>query len=133
MAGRLTRRTFLARAGSLIAAAVIPVACGGKKTSASTAVGTGESGSVPVYLLSTSDAKCTGTECACSACQKHAANKLFASREAADSGRAHVHCNCTVVEDTLSPDRWRTLFGDRARPNRLHVDRRDPTVAQVLA
>jgi len=133
VAGRLTRRTFLARAGSLIAAALIPAACGGKKTSASTAVDTGGSGSVPVYLLSTSDAKCSGTACACGACQKHAANKLFASREAADTGRAHVHCNCTVVEGTLPPDRWRALFGDQAQPNRLHVDRRDPNVAQVLA
>ena len=133
MAGKLTRRTFLARAGSLIAAALIPAACGGKKTSASTAVDTGGSGSVPVYLLSTSDAKCSGTACACGACQKHAANKLFASREAADTGRAHVHCNCTVVEGTLSPDRWRALFGDQTQPNRLHVDRRDPNVAQALA
>jgi hypothetical protein len=133
VAGTLTRRTFLARAGSLIAAAAIPIACGGKKTSASTAVSTGDSGSVPVYLLSTSDSKCTGTTCACGACQKHAANKLFASREAADSGRAHVHCNCTVVEGTLSPGRWQALFGDKTKPDRLHVDRRDASVARVLA
>jgi hypothetical protein len=132
VAGRLTRRTFLARAGSLIAAVALPVACGGKKASTSTAVTT-SAHAVPVYLLSTSDPKCTGTACACSACQKHAANKLFASREAADTGRAHVHCNCTVVEDVLSPDRWRALFGDPARPDRLAVDRRDQRVARALA
>ncbi len=133
MAGRLTRKAFLARAGSLIAVVALPVACGGKKTAASTALSTGESSPIPVYLLSTSDPKCTGPACACGACQKHAANKLFATPEAADSGRAHVHCNCSVVEGTLSPDRWRALFGDRARPDRLAVDRRDQNVARALA
>jgi hypothetical protein len=132
VAGRLTRKAFLARTGSLIAAVAIPVACGGKKAATSTAVST-SAAAVPVYLLSTSDPKCSGTACACGACQKHAANKLFASQEAADSGRAHVHCNCSVVEDTLPPDRWRALFGDPARPDVLHVDRRDQRVAQALA
>ena len=130
--GRLTRRTFLARAGALIAAVAVPVACGGKKAATSTAETTGGR-AVPMYLLSTSDGKCTGAACACSACGKHAANKLFATREAADTGRAHAHCNCTILEETLPADRWRTLFGDPARPDRLHVDRRDQRVAQALA
>jgi hypothetical protein len=43
-----------------------------------------------------------GTECgpgcnSCSACRTHAANKLFRTNAAADSGRAHPGCNCTVT------------------------------------
>ena len=130
MAGKLTRRAFLGRAGSLLALAAISVACGGKKKVTSTSA-TGST--LAVFLLSTADAKCTGARCACGACQKHAANKLFSSRETADANRAHAHCNCTVVEDRLPAERWRALFGDPAKPDRDHVDRRDSSVAKAFA
>ena len=35
--------------------------------------------------------------CACNACRRHAEHKLFLSAAAAEAGRAHPHCKCTVV------------------------------------
>ena len=135
----MTRRAFLGRAGSLLVLAAIPAACGGGKkqagaTSTATTATTETTGrATAIFRLSTSDGACSGPRCACGACQRHADSKLFASHEAADGGRAHVHCNCTVVEDSLPDDRWQKLFGPAAKPDRTAVDRRDPNVASILA
>ena len=42
----------------------------------------------------------TTAHCRCKACRHHAANKLFASRAAAQHHRAHPGCKCTVVQQT---------------------------------
>lgn len=67
----------------------------------------------------------------CSACQRHAENKVFATKEAAERGRAHRRCKCTVVEGPeLSPAVYDALFKDNKKKS---VDKRDPKVAELIA
>ncbi len=67
------------------------------------------------------------------ACARHAANKLFASPEAADQHRAHPGCNCQVVKGGDLPEStWVELFGSPASVARVAVDRRWGWVAQTL-
>jgi hypothetical protein len=68
----------------------------------------------------------------CASCRSHAANKLFASAAAADSGRAHPFCRCLVVPLVRIEERvYNALFVDGgARPS---VDRRYQWVQAVLA
>jgi hypothetical protein len=62
---------------------------------------------------------------ACSACHAHAANKLFATRAAAEHGRAHPGCKCKVVRGgTFGLKLWADLFGGLSDPEHLVVDRR---------
>jgi hypothetical protein len=56
---------------------------------------------------------------ACNACVKHAKNKRFATRQAADRHRAHKHCNCRVVKGgKISRAAYNDLFG---KPGKLHA------------
>lgn len=80
-----------------------------------------------VYRLSATD------RCSCVACQGHAKNKIFATRAAADHGRAHPGCQCEVVRSTaLTSTQWRSLFGAPSHLRRTSVDRRKPSTRQVL-
>ncbi len=38
-----------------------------------------------------------GPQCSCKACHHHAANRLFAIHAAANRGRAHPGCTCTIA------------------------------------
>lgn len=67
------------------------------------------------------------------ACTRHAANKLFASPEAADRNRAHPGCKCQVVKGgDMTESTWIELFGDPKAVARETVDRRWGWVAQTL-
>lgn len=67
------------------------------------------------------------------ACTRHAANKLFASPEAADRNRAHPGCNCQVVKGGELPEStWVQLFGNPKAIDREAVDRRWRWVGQSL-
>jgi len=48
---------------------------------------------------------------ACSACKKHALNKIFSSREAAEKSRAHPGCNCKIVEEKINRRNYVEAFG----------------------
>jgi hypothetical protein len=66
-----------------------------------------------------------GPHCSCKACHHHATNRLFATHAAADHGRAHPGCKCTIVRSrVLRPLQWQALFGHQRKPRRLTVDRR---------
>jgi hypothetical protein len=69
---------------------------------------------------------------ACASCRSHAANKWFASAAAADGGRAHSFCKCSVVPLVQVNERiYNALFTDAgARPS---VDLRHQWVQAVLA
>jgi hypothetical protein len=86
---------------------------------------------VVTYRLSTTEGRseCTGSGCsACSACNKHAANKLFSTKKAADRFRAHRGCKCAIVEgQPLTSALWKQVF-DGAD----HVDRRTPAIAKLI-
>jgi hypothetical protein len=67
----------------------------------------------------------TGPHCSCRACHHHAANRLFATHIAADRGRAHPGCKCTIVRSrVLRPVQWQALFGHPRKPRRVTADRR---------
>jgi hypothetical protein len=75
------------------------------------------------------DAGACETSCSsCRACQSHAANKLFRTDAAAEIGRAHAGCNCTVaVGQSLSQGALDQIFqlSDMA-------DRRNAATASLL-
>ena len=67
------------------------------------------------------------------ACTRHAANKLFASPEAADQNRAHPGCKCQVVKGGELPEAtFVALFGSPKALERVAVDRRWAWVGQTL-
>lgn len=71
---------------------------------------------------------------ACKACQRHAKNKLFASREAAEKHhhRAHPGCRCGVKRGRkLSRETWRALFRPDGKKHQV-VDKRHRRVQQIL-
>jgi hypothetical protein len=65
-----------------------------------------------VFLL---DPGTCGT-CACSACKKHAANKLWG--DVSKIRRAHKGCNCGVVQKQLHEGTYNALFGRNAEADR---------------
>jgi hypothetical protein len=89
----------------------------------------------PKYDCSASDEKnhnCAG----CNACQSHAKNKLFASKDAAEkeSHRAHPGCRCGVkVGRRVSREQWHDLFRPDGDENHVVVDKRDPRVRRILS
>jgi hypothetical protein len=69
-----------------------------------------------------------GTCAACSACKKHAENKIFRTKDAADKYRAHPGCRCQVVAgQVVDTDVAGAVFakGDVA-------DKRDPETGGLL-
>jgi hypothetical protein len=74
-----------------------------------------------------------GPHCSCKACHHHAANRLFATRAAADHGRAHPGCKCTIVRSrAVNAVQWRALFGQQHTPRHSHVDRRWASTTRAL-
>ena len=72
---------------------------------------------------------CLAPSCStCNACQAHGANKLFASAAAAEAGRAHLHCLCTVVPGISVPQ---AIF-DQLFQHGASADRRTPAVFSLL-
>lgn len=71
---------------------------------------------------------------ACNACHKHAKNKLFATRRAADRHRAHKGCKCKVVTGgKLEVSIWAELFNGLDNPKRRTVDRRKKGIKKILS
>jgi hypothetical protein len=74
-----------------------------------------------------------GPHCNCRACHHHAANKLFATRAAAEHGRAHPGCKCTIVRTSaVNTAQWQALFGHAHKPRHLSVDRRWASTKRAL-
>jgi hypothetical protein len=72
---------------------------------------------------------------ACKACHKHARNKLFATREAAEKRhhRAHPGCRCGVKRGRKLPrETWRALFRPKNGKKHQVVDKRHRRVQQIL-
>jgi hypothetical protein len=75
----------------------------------------------------------TGPHCSCKACHHHAANRLFATRAAADHGRAHPGCRCTIVRSrAVNAVQWRAMFGNQRTLRHSHVDRRWASTKRAL-
>lgn len=74
------------------------------------------------------DTAASGTPCRCKACQSHAANKIFTSRQAALDGRAHVGCRCEPVAMTGDAPSALLLH---SRDGGQSMDRRHLSATQV--
>jgi len=89
----------------------------GKEKGSDTVAHTGKNQYV-VYHTSTRKRK------ACNACKKHALNKIFSSREAADASRAHPGCNCRIVEENISWRNYAGAFGPSSKGGAKVYDKR---------
>lgn len=114
----LSRRAFLRRgAGVAVAGAAAAVLGNGAVAGAQESEPT-----APTFALSPNAG-------ACSACQKHAKNKVFRTEDAANSFRAHKGCHCTIgTGQELTLPVFAAVFGDKGQS----ADRRDPKTAELL-
>ena len=88
---QLTRRMLIGSGAAAATALVVGPFASLRVAHAANPVGT-------FVLDPTQGGTCTVGSCApCQACQLHAANKLFQTADAADLGRAHPGCACTVI------------------------------------
>ena len=110
---RLTRRGFLAAFAALGAGSLI--GCGGGAGMAGPEDSSGALQKTVMYRLSTKGQR------ASNAAKANAANKRFATMEAAEAGRAHPGDRAKIVQLDVSPETWDKLFQDGAR---LAVDLR---------
>jgi hypothetical protein len=99
MVRELGRREFLSTAVAGVAAVAVGGSgllsgCGGSSGSGalSSAQPAGSAGTPNTFQLSTQHIRR-----ACGACQAHAHNRLYTSREAADADRAHPGCHCQIA------------------------------------
>ncbi len=115
----ISRRTMLVRAGVALAAASPLLRAAGAAAAPKTP---------QVYKLVPSR-----TCKACTACKNHGHNKLFATAQAADEGRAHKNCKCRVRRTRSVTSRQRTaVFHPAGKDNLTVVDQRWPWVAKAL-
>jgi hypothetical protein len=85
----------------------------------------------PHYHCGSSTTGCS----ACTACQSHAKNKLFATRKAAEKERhrAHPGCRCGVKRGRkLSRHKWGELFRPEGGKEHEVVDKRHRRVRRIL-
>jgi hypothetical protein len=60
----------------------------------------------------------------CNACKSHASNKIFVSREAADTLRAHRGCNCGIVKEEINWQYYIGAFGENCTGGTTVYDKR---------
>jgi hypothetical protein len=123
MRGPVTRRALLARGGALAAAVLatprLAFAAPGAATTAK------------VYKLTPCGLGQT-SPCSCRACIAHDANSLFPSEKAADGNRAHIGCDCSILEGTLHNGTYVALFGNSDHLRNYRADLRSPRVQELL-
>jgi hypothetical protein len=138
----ISRRGFLARTAPVVAT-VVPVAA---QSSAWGATRRKKKTKKPYFVLQpeyVQTAECNVRErnkprgChGCKACHKHAKNKIFATRKAAnkEKNRAHPGCKCKVIRGgKFKNEVWLDLFGGSLDdPNKKVVDRRKRRVKRIL-
>lgn len=60
----------------------------------------------------------------CGACKGHAVNRIYSSRQAADTDRAHPGCNCRIVEERIVWQDYLRAFWPNSRGGATVHDRR---------
>jgi hypothetical protein len=68
----------------------------------------------------------------CKACEKHDTSSLFPTAKAANGNRAHVGCNCSVVEGTMDYGTFVALFGNPKKLESYRADLRSARNRAVL-
>jgi hypothetical protein len=126
MKERLTRGGFVARGAVVVGGVAVPgLARVGRAAAAP--------GTRTVYGLDP-DGNCAGNDDGfCKACANHAANSVFPTAKAADGNRAHIGCNCCVVEGKLEHGKYVALFGNPRHELRSYrADLRSNRVKGIL-
>src|SRR5438093_5593031 len=116
MRGLLTRRSFLARSGAVFGALSLPALARARTQE-----------TAGIYKLARNGPTCV-------ACGRQDTKKLFPTRKAANGNRAHIGCNCRIVEGTIDRRGYDLLFGPGAgnRKPVYSVDRRTRSVHAIL-
>lgn len=117
MATMVTRRKFLGGGA---------VAVGGAAAALSPSVALAGPRKRAAYALD----PCAGGCESCNACESHAAAMVFARKQ--DIRRAHLGCDCGVVETALPFGTWVALYGHPEHMRAGEADRRDRRVAAIL-
>ena len=60
----------------------------------------------------------------CRACKSHALNRIYSSEQAADSDRAHLGCNCRIVEEKIGWQNYLKAFWPTNHVGQTVYDRR---------
>ncbi len=68
----------------------------------------------------------------CKACANHDSKSIFPSAKAANGNRAHVGCNCKVVEGTMDYGTFVALFGNPTHLEGYRADLRSARNQAVL-
>jgi hypothetical protein len=98
-ASRLSRRTFLRGVGVAGAGTAVVSALPAGIAEAAT-----KSRFIGVYRLSHEG------EQACTACDAHDFNRYYRKARFAGHNRAHSHCNCEIIGQSLTIQQWKRYF-----------------------
>ena len=60
----------------------------------------------------------------CNACRRHAANRIYSSRQFADIDKAHPGCNCRIVEEEIGWQDYARAFWHSSQGGNTVYDRR---------
>jgi hypothetical protein len=112
----LTRRRFVVTGAAALGSAAVPALARGGLAAAKTQ---------PIYKLVRNGPTCH-------ACLHHDLNSLFPTRKAANGNRAHVGCNCTIVEGRIDFGTYVALFGNPERIESYRADLRSGRTRAVI-
>lgn len=116
----LTRKRFLATGAGAVGALAVP-----QVARAGGSPATSKAKQQAVYKLVPNGHTCR-------ACVNHDDKSVFPSRKAADGNRAHIGCNCKIVEGTLDYGTFVALFGNPAHLESYRADLRSARNQAVL-
>jgi hypothetical protein len=109
----LSRRRFVTSGAAAAGVLALPaVARAGKKTQ-------------PIFKLVPNGATCAS-------CGKHDGASLFPTAKAADGNRAHIGCNCNIVQGTIDYGTFVALFGNPKDIRSYRADRRSTRTQAIL-
>jgi hypothetical protein len=119
----LTRRGFVARGGTALAALAFPAAVAARRASPKT---------LAIYRLDPNSGRCGGGAGSCKACASWAHRSYFPTTKAAGGNRVHHGCDCCIVAGTIEYGTYVALFGNPKHLTRYRADTRDPRTKALL-
>jgi hypothetical protein len=123
MTTALTRRSFIARGGTALAALSFPALAAARRAAPKT---------LAIYRLDPHSEHCGGGVGSCRACVSYAGSSLFPTPKAAAGNRAHIGCDCCVVAGTIDYGTYVALFGNPGQLTRYRADTRDRRAQSIL-
>jgi hypothetical protein len=119
----LTRRGFVAKGGTALAALAFPAAVAARRAQPKT---------VAIYALDPHSEHCGGGVGSCKACVSWAGRSFFPTGKAAAGNRVHPGCDCCIVAGTIDYGTYVALFGNPKHLTRYRADTRDRRTKALL-